>query len=115
MTDSLEANPYSDADIERLRRCIAGVPQDLRENSNFRWIATLDQERAKRKKLEWLLRWALDQIAEQSQSTGETPDHDCEYITDPPAGHCSFHDKYWTALELLSAEPADTPAKQEPT
>lgn len=49
--------------------------------------------------LEKGLLWALDEIADRDED--ETPKHECEFVTNPLAGYCEFHDRYWQYHFLL--------------
>lgn len=56
------------------------------------------------------LRWALSDLDWALQTMEEwrgcendgTPNHECEFRTRPDKGSCNFHERYWTARELLS-------------
>ena len=49
-----------------------------------------------------LLKWALDEIANQNCVEGDkTPSHGCGYTEKPDEGYCEFHEKYWDARKLL--------------
>jgi len=53
------------------------------------------------------LKWALDYIADGTNpAEGETPEHDCEFGSDPERGDCTFHREYFEAVEILASLPA---------
>ena len=47
------------------------------------------------------LGWALNYISDGF----EQPKHDCEYISNPEAGECTFCREYWGGRQALSQEP----------
>jgi len=55
------------------------------------------------------LRWALIALAENSTTTHAdgTPDHTCDFVTNPEKGGCDFHEEYWTAAELVGLLPTE--------
>jgi hypothetical protein len=55
--------------------------------------------------LEKALGWALEYIADGTDSSlGETPEHTCEFITNPEKGACDFHDRYFAACATLAGD-----------
>ena len=69
-----------------------------------RVAAPVDVER-----LRAALRWALIALAENSTTTHAdgTPDHTCDFATNPEKGGCDFHEEYWTAAELVGLLPTE--------
>ena len=55
------------------------------------------------------LRWALIALAENAATThvDGTPDHTCDFVTNPEKGGCDFHEEYWTAAELVGLLPTE--------
>lgn len=48
------------------------------------------------------LDWSLHQLQEENGTDDQgTPKHECEFITNPPKGSCSFHEKFWKAVDNL--------------
>jgi hypothetical protein len=79
--------------------CVAAAIDDHVANETLRLKRRVEE-------LEKSLAWALQEIRERS--TGEdsvgTPDHSCEFETDPDRGKCDFHEGYWSAFQLLSPQ-----------
>jgi len=64
-------------------------------NRLFNAVSHIDQ-------LEGALEWALDYIADGADpDENEVPKHQCEYVSDPEKGACSFCTDYWRARALL--------------
>lgn len=50
-----------------------------------------------------LLKWSLDYISDSSARLDDqgTPCHECEFVTNPESGYCSFHDKFYSIKEII--------------
>ncbi len=71
--------------------------------------ARADKAEAERDALWAALGWALDYISDGVDET-ETPEHACEFTSNPEKGACDFHEAYWEARAALSGaapEPMD--------